>query len=154
MVPGTVTIDNRFGEQTVRFLESSDRTLCVAAGAQLAGTQPEAAGERQSLRCRRVRSVPRARLEPTPPDVELVDEIETKRMRVRRIESLCTPVALGDEALLDPEATLACYSTSQAPRQPPFRPPGAIELTSEFGAQSVTVRNAQRMLCVPTRLVE
>ncbi|HEY8515621.1 MAG TPA: hypothetical protein VIS07_08910 [Candidatus Binatia bacterium] len=36
------------------------------------------------------------------------------------------------------------------PGQPAFRPPGTIELTSELGALTIEVRNAQRTLCVPS----
>jgi hypothetical protein len=161
LVPEQATIENRFGTQTIRFLpESSDRTLCVAAEAHLAGTQADEAGERQSLRCRRARSVPRLRLDPAP-ELELADELETKRMRVRQLHALCTPVAQdgqdgqdgeGGEEIADPAAALACYQVAQTPRQPAFRPPGTIELASALGTQSVIVRNGQRMLCVPTRI--
>lgn len=152
ILPETLTITNRFGEQTVRFLsESTDRTLCIAAEAHLEGTAADEAGDRQSLRCRRVRGVPRPGLRPVP-ELEIADELQTRRMRVRRIESLCTPVAVGGDPIVDPQAALACYAVSQAPGQPAFRPPGTIELSSEVGAQSVTARNGQRMVCVPTRV--
>jgi hypothetical protein len=152
VVPENASIVNRFGEQTVRFLgNSNERTLCVPAEAHLAAARAaEQTEELQSFRCRRVRGVPSAALRPAP-EVELEDELEAKHMRVRRIHSLCAPVARGDDEVRDPSAYLACYQLAQVPGQPAFRPPGTIELASEIGEQSVIVRNAQRMLCVPTR---
>lgn len=145
--PGGVTIANRFGEQQVEFVSgSSERTLCVPAGAALASRADDAVDPLDRLRCRRVRS---KRLAPAPEFV-LGDAFETKRMRVRSIRSLCTPVALGGDEAPASDDLLACYNVAQVPGQRGFRPPGVIEVESELASQTLTLRNAQRTLCVPT----
>lgn len=151
VTPPNLTIENRFGEQTIRFLGSSnDRTLCVPAEAHLEGDEPaEASFDGESFRCRRVKSLAPKRLTPAP-HLVLADELESKLMRVRALDSLCTPVGVDSEEIPSSRSSLACYTLSQAPGQQAFRPPGTIELTSELGEQTLTVRNAQRMLCVPT----
>lgn len=45
---------------------------------------------------------------------------------------------------------LACYNVAQAPGQREFRLPGTIALECELASQTLTVRSAQRTLCVPT----
>ncbi|MEW6269348.1 MAG: protease pro-enzyme activation domain-containing protein [Thermodesulfobacteriota bacterium] len=151
VTPPDLTIRNRFGEQTVRFLGgSNEHTLCVPAEAHLEGVEPaDASLDGRSFRCRRVKSIAPQELTPAP-QLVLADEFESKLMRVRALDSLCTPVAADGEETAPADSYLACYALSQAPRQPAFRPPGTIELTSDLGAQSLEVRNARRTLCVPS----
>lgn len=145
--PAGLTIANRFGEQQIAFVSSSsERTLCVPAGAALAGRADQAADGLERLRCRRVRS---QRLVPVP-ELLLGDAFATRRMRVRSIRSLCAPVALGGGASPARDDLLACYEVAQAPGQGGFRSPGEVVIESELASHRLTVRNAQRTLCVPT----
>jgi hypothetical protein len=151
--PPDLSIDNRFGTQTVHFLpKSKEKTLCVPSSADLEGVPGEAANPgHERFRCRRVKRVGRA-TSPAP-EVDVADEFETKRMRVRAITSLCSPVGVDGAEIADAETHLACYRLAQAPRQGKFRAPGTIDLSNELGEQKVGVRAGQRRLCVPTRIL-
>lgn len=149
VTPPDLTLVNEFGEQRVRFApRSRDRTLCVAAEAHLTSEPAAEALDVQSFRCRRAKSLDGA-LSPAP-EIVLDDEIESKRMRVKKLRQVCAPVGVDGAEISDPETYLACYVVGQAPRQGAFRAPGTIELESELRDLTVTARGAGRMLCVPT----
>lgn len=153
VAPPDLTIDNQFGTQTIHFPpKSKARTLCVPAAAHVEGAPDEAANpDHARFRCRKVKRVGRA---PSPaPEIDVVDEFETKRMRVRALLSLCTPVGIDGAEVVDPETHLACYRLAQAPRQGKFVSPGRIEASSELADQTLMVSGGKRRICVPTRIL-
>jgi hypothetical protein len=153
VTPPDLSIENQFGAHTIRFApKSRARTLCVPASADVEGAAGDPANpDHERFRCRKVKRLGRA---PTPaPEIEVVDEFETKRMRVRAITSFCSPVGVDGSEVVDPETHLACYRLAQAPRQGRFVAPGRVDLSSAFGDQKVTVRAGQRRICVPTRIL-
>jgi hypothetical protein len=142
----TVTVSTQFGTQTLTGVRA--RSLCLPALVG-AGDVGAVQGQINHFKCYQRGDDPLGSPEKT---VELEDEFETKRTRVKLDPYLvCNPVAVNGGSIVDETDHLACYLISDAQGEPAFEGAVAtvVDEINPSGAQIDVVRS--RLLCERAR---
>ncbi|HYC56377.1 MAG TPA: penicillin acylase family protein [Candidatus Binatia bacterium] len=130
-------------------LQSALATGTVSLGSGNAVCVPAAidgeshAGEVDRYQCFRARLD--GELDRAP--ISVSDDLGSRQARAVRLESVCVPTATAAGEIVDPAGALACFRTRKVAGAEPFQSFG-VEVESEIGSESQTVRKADRV-CLP-----
>jgi acyl-homoserine lactone acylase PvdQ len=135
--PGMGTLRSRFGSGGVKIKAASG--LCLPAGVD--GESSSASSN--ALECFRASFTTKIAQQ----TVAVEDAFGERSLRVLKLDSVCVPVSTPTTAIVDANSAIACYKATRAADEERFEP-AEVDVTSERGAETVTLQRDDRV-CVP-----
>lgn len=78
-------------------------------------------------------------------DVQFDDEFAGDLADIKSPRLYCSPASVDGSEVVDPEASLCCYSTESSK----LKPPAEFLTEDQFGTLEIEIKNPNQLLCVP-----